>query len=418
PGQSDSYLLFLNTVMEQDLVRPGGMLSMVLPDPMLVRENAAQVRRKLAQEWSIESIVHIFGAFPNATVANIVPVVRNSPPLSESFPVARLERVADRQSFILDPCGFVRKIARPLRRQTILSQEGCEFLYLLEDGPFTEVIKRIHGSDMALTNYVFPYAPLGKLNVAAIYRGEEVGKSAITSRKGEFRMLLGGESVQPYEILWEGRRIKKELVRKPLVRYRRTKILIQKSAAHVIAALDEVRGRHLGYIFPQSVYAVELRPDGISHFYLLCILNSRVINEYVRRTVTGYKMVHPQLEIEDIRRLPIRRVSFTTPARIRKREVACGIAVFEDECLRSAENMHFPELANFVGQCLSTNPEMSDVVHDILVYLGWLATHLARASRRLPDVALTHRLDCVRAAIEAVVWRLYSTDPAQMALAF
>jgi len=58
------------------------------------------------------------------------------------------------------------------------------------------------------------------------------------------------------------------------------------------------------------------------------------------------------------------------------------------------------------------------VVHDILVRLGRLAVDLTRISRTAPDALVTHRLECVRAAIEAVVRKLYSTDPAQMALAF
>jgi hypothetical protein len=60
---------------------------------------------------------------------------------------------------------------------------------------------------------------------------------------------------------------------------------------------------------------------------------------------------------------------------------------------------------------------MSDVVHDLLVHLGRLAVDLSRRSRKSPDAAVTHNLECVRAAIEALVWRLYSTEPAQMALA-
>ncbi len=89
-GQSDSYLLFLSEIMESNLVKPGGLLSMVLPDPMLVRENAAAVRRKIATEWSIVSLLHISEAFPDALVANVVPILRNAPPTD------RLPRIPNR----------------------------------------------------------------------------------------------------------------------------------------------------------------------------------------------------------------------------------------------------------------------------------------------------------------------------------
>ena len=456
-GQSDSYLLFLSAAIERGLVREGGALAMVLPDPMLARENAAAIRCKLMSDWTVVSLLHIFGAFPGTEVANIVPIFRNAPPVDDTFPTARIECASDRSAFILSlskdtlslsegalrPVEIVEKLSHPVRRKTILAQRRCEFLYLLEGGSFTEIVRRIHGPDLALSVYQPPFAPLRDLNIGAIYRGEEVGKAAISGgalrqaqdevveaqdEVGQARdeaqaqdaglpILLGGQSIAPYGIFWEGCRIALSRVRKDLERYRRTKILIQKSSAHVIAGLDQVRGKHTGYVFPQSVYAVELRPDGIDPLYLLCILNSQVINEYVRRTVTAYKMVQPQLELEDIRALPIRRIQFTTPHGRRRTEAARGIRLFTDECLRSAENMHFPELTNFATRCLTGNPEESDVVHDMLVNLGRLAVDLTRKNRKLPSADVTHRLECVRAAIEALVWGLYSSEPAQLSLA-
>ncbi len=115
--------------------------------------------------------------------------------------------------------------------------------------------------------------------------------------------------------------------------------------------------------------------------YLLCLLNSRVLNEYIRRTVTGYKLLQPQLELEDIRALPIRRIGFTTHISEREAETARGIGVFESESLHSAD---FAELANFAVACLTGIPERSDVVHDVLVHLG-RETGLADA--REPKVA-------------------------------
>lgn len=408
-GQSDSYLLFLQMAIERELVKPGGALAMVLPDPMLVRANAAQIRCKLASEWTIESILHIYRAFPGATVANIVPVLRNSEPTRDSVPVTRIERVGDRRAFVLQPIETASKLAHHMSRQTALAQERCEFLYLLEREPGADIIRRIHGPEMRLTNYQPPFMPLKDLNISAIYRGEEIGKSAITSDSGDMPMLLGGQSVQPYEITWEGRKIDRARIRKPIDRYERTKILVQKSSPRVIAALDESRGWHKGYVFPQSVYAIELAPDGIHPLYLLCLLNSRVINDYIWRTVTAYKMVQPQLEIEDIRALPIRSIEFTTPAVRRKAGATWGIQVFDDECRFGVRGFSpaFSDLADFVVKCLVSEPERSDIVHDVLVHLGRLAVDLTRKSRRHPDTAVTHDLDCALSAIETVVRLLY-----------
>lgn len=205
-------------------------------------------------------------------------------------------------------------------------------------------------------------------------------------------------------------------VRKPLERYGRTKVLIQKSSPHIIAALDEVGDDHPGYIFPQSVYAVELKKPGMSEFYLLCLLNSEMMDEYIRRTVTGYKLLQPQLEIEDIRALPIRRISFTTPEFQREVDTNRCIVLFEEESHRASDAASFPELSNTITQLLMGTPEKSDVVHDLLVYLGRRMVDLTRSARFSPGSENTRQLETTRAAIETIVWRLYSSQPAQMEL--
>lgn len=415
-GQSDSYLMFLATIMDMRLVRPGGILSMVLPDPMLVRENAASIRRGLLTEWTILSVLHISGVFADAGVANIVPICRNTPGPAPTFGVSRIERAADRRSFALRPLATARSLERIVRTETMLSQDRCEFLYLLEDGDFGEIIRRIHGDSLSLSSCKPPFAPLRDLNVKVIYRGEEIGKAAINQGGGDLPILLGGQSVQPYEVVWEGRKTNRSEVRKPIERYASTKILIQKSSAHLIAALDRVSRRHPGYVFPQSVYAVELRPLGMHELYLLCVMNSEVMNEYVRRTVTGYKFLQPQLEIEDIRALPIRRISFITHSAEREAGLSRAVGIFEDESLKTKGTSPFSELADFVVKCLTGNPEKSDVVHDLLVHLGRLMVDLTKSSRKSPDADTTRRLISTRRAIETVVWRLYSSRPAQMSL--
>jgi hypothetical protein len=415
-GQSDSYLLFLSAIIDKGLVRDGGTLSMVLPDPVLVRGNAAAIRRKLVTDWTLVSLLHILGSFPEANVANVVPVLRKCRAVDAAFCATRIERAADQRSFAMRPVQTVASLCKPVRIEAVLAQERCELLYLLEDGPFGDVARRIHGPDIALSHYEPPFAPLRSLNVRAIYRGEEVGKSAIVPDVEGLPMLLGGQSVHPYEITWEGRRIPESRVEKPRERYARTKILIQKSSPRIIAALDRATSRHPGYVFPQSVYAVELREPGMDEYYLLCLLNSEVLREYIWRTVTAYKMVQPQLEIEDIKALPIRTVEFTTPHGQRRELAAKGLAIFERECGRAAEAVRFPELDNFVAECLARSPERSDVAHDILSQLARMIVDLTARGRKNPDPQTIRTLEAARAAVETIVWRLYSSQPLQMSL--
>ena len=417
-GQSDAYLLFLESMLNDSFVRPGGYLSMVLPDPLLVRENAADVRRKLVTDWTVVSLLHLSGLFADANVANAVPICRNVKHNSSRFFASRIDRSADKRSFISRPRKTAMELAHTVRQDVISAQERSEFLYLVEQGSFSAILRRIHGDNICLSEYHPPFVPLKSLNIREIYRGEEIGKSAIQGDSGDFPMLMGGQSIRQYEITWEGRRIAASDLRKPRDRYARNKIVIQKSSAHLIAAYDVVTADHPGYVFPQSVYAVELGKPGMNDLYLLCLLNSQVLGEYIHRTVTGYKLLQPQLELEDIRALPIRRIQFITKPEKREFELKRGIRIFEEESLCAGVESAFPRLSNFVMECLTANPEESDVVHDLLVYLGGTMVKLIREGRSEPDPENTQRLQSVRAAIETTVWRLYSSEPAQMELPF
>ena len=58
-GQADSYLLFLNLALQ--VVRPGGWIGLVLPDPLLARANAARERARLLEETTILPSLAFFG---------------------------------------------------------------------------------------------------------------------------------------------------------------------------------------------------------------------------------------------------------------------------------------------------------------------------------------------------------------------
>ena len=391
-GQSDYYLLFLESVIGNKLVCEGGVLAMVLPDPFLVRANAAEVRRKLLKEWTVEKIVHISGAFPGAQVANVVPICINRRPQDGSISAVRLDRASLRRRFQLDPAGTVSKMGGQISPAFALVQPKAEVLYLVQN-EWKEIFARIHGADMSIGAIRPPFVFLKDIGVEAVFRGEEIGKSAIRSSEGDRPILLGGESVHRYSIRYEGRRVQLNRIEKPIHWYSAPKIVLQKSSAKINAALDDV-----GYIVPQSVYCVKLKPDGLHPLYLLALLNSRFLNDYTFRAFTGYKMVQPQIELEDLRGMPIRMLAFTLDAREREALAAEGRKVFEQECERAEEG--FPSLSALVKEWLASN--CGDAVHDLLVFLAGHAVKL-RSSENADGI----RIRLVDNAIDSVVYRLY-----------
>lgn len=388
-GQSDYYLMFLESVIENRLVRPGGTLAMVLPDPFLVRGNAAHVRRELLGKWTVESVVHIKGAFPSVNVANVILDCTNKPSASGHFPVVRLDKSRLRRQFELRPGTAVARLSKPVSPAFALVQPRAEVLYLVDDDRWRRVFSMIHGPEMSLSKIMQPFAFLKDLGVEATFRGEEIGKKVILASDGGLPILLGGQSLEPYRITWEGRRISRKSVTKPIKWYEGEKILLQKSSARLIAAFDGS-----GHIIPQSIYGIKLKPGNYHPLYLLALLNSAFLNEYIFRAFTGYKLVQPQIELEDVRRLPIRLIRFDMCLADRTKLADEGQDVFDSELLNSAGD--FPLLGELVREWMDRGNEAA--VHDLLVHLAGL---IIKAESGEP---LVRR---IRSAIDAVVDNLY-----------
>ena len=78
-GQIDSYLLFLEMALR--IVRPGGWLGIVLPDPVLARANASHERTRLLETVTIHHLWHLANVF-NAQVGAVVLVAQKCSPTS------------------------------------------------------------------------------------------------------------------------------------------------------------------------------------------------------------------------------------------------------------------------------------------------------------------------------------------------
>jgi len=113
---------------------------------------------------------------------------------------------------------------------------------------------------------------------------------------------------------------------------------------------------------PSVLNACFLRTQ-YSHLYCLALINSSLLSEYFYRTSPkSDKGLFPKVLVEDIRKLPIRRIAFSTPAA--RRESLAQDA----QALVAAGNES--ALLGFVASRLSAQPEESDVVHDLLASLA------------------------------------------------
>jgi SAM-dependent methyltransferase len=315
-GQADSYLLFLSLALQ--VVRPGGWIGLVLPDPLLVRANAARERTCLLEATTLHHLWHLSDVFAADVGAVIIIAQKCSPQ-----PLHQVSWVRERwQSASFDSQQQVQ--------QALFSRQPCaEFRYLLNQGhgPALERLQRCL-AETPENNRRF--APLGEF--VSISRGEEIGRESpliqnMASSQNEqqqnpaacdlsayYPLLRGGVDIHPYSHPVTNWQIAREAVRKPMERYLSPKLLVVKSTDRLHAALDLQ-----GHITLQTLYLLHLRDEcqGLDQLYFfLALLNSRLLREYFFVLHTAYKWVQPQIEQHVLARLPVPIVKIEYQQRI------------------------------------------------------------------------------------------------------
>ena len=192
-GQADSYLLFLNLAFS--IVRPGGWIGLVLPDPLLARTNAVQERRRLLEEFTLHHLWHLSAVFA-AHVGAVVLIAQKCPPQQGHQVSWVRERWRDESlkstgnvTTVDNHCYIVRQSqAKTIPQQLFLRQPSAELRYLLAEVQGT-TIERL-GAHLAETSASHPwFAPLSKF--LSIHRGEELGRDS--------SLLSRGDSCSPFK---------------------------------------------------------------------------------------------------------------------------------------------------------------------------------------------------------------------------
>ena len=308
-GQRDTYLLFVDLACR--MVKVGGMIGLVLPDPFLARANAEQARALLLRDFTLRRLLHIERVF-HAYVGTVVLVARRaSPPPGQCVGWARLRvsrwhaSTAGKAIAASARGGAMRHGTVP---QTVLSRQPLSALRYLLDEHAMALIERISaGQGMP---------PMRLCAVAHIGRGEELAKCSprLMRQPGPnmLPVLLGGCEIRPFAVRFHGYYLPAAYVRKPRWLYQAPKILVVKSTDRLTAALDTT-----GYVTLQTLYLVHAGHDIIDLPVLLALLNSRLLRVYLLLTSTRYKLVQPQIEQHVLGDLPLPALSARDAAALR-----------------------------------------------------------------------------------------------------
>jgi SAM-dependent methyltransferase len=363
-GQVDSYLLFLELALR--VVRPDGWICLVLPDPVLARINAAQQRQCLLADTTVHHLWHFSGVF-QAQVGAVVIVAQKHPP-SQSHSVSWI-RSKWRQAPIPVTTQLSQVPQHLLRSQPhaelryLLSGKHDTLVARLHTSVCTT--STAESSQFVPLEHIVSIArgeELGK-------KTELLSKTPPTDGSVWHPVLLGGVDVQAYNTPCAHYWLAQDAIAKPLERYLAPKILVVKSTAYLQATLDlqahvalqtlyllnlrltehsdhrggwragegehgdrkggwhvgegehgdhrggwhagegehgDSKGSPLLYTQEQDGYSSSDREGWLCQLYfLLAMLNSRLLREYVYVLHTAYKWVQPQIEQRVLACLPI-----------------------------------------------------------------------------------------------------------------
>ena len=349
-GQADSYLLFLNLALQ--VVRPGGWIGLVLPDPVLARTNAAKERQRLLEGTTVHHLWHLSGVF-SAYVGAVVIIAQKHPPShlhQISWVRKKWIRDGGAQSIVptsgsedLQILATAAPRAHFIAQAALLRQPGSELRYLLSEVRGT-LIERLHTS---LSSPTAPHASrhfirLGDL--VSIRRGEELGKESPLLAETRpvdgqdwYPVLRGGVDVRPYERPMGQRWIAHNHVSKSLDRYLAPKLLVVKSTGSLQATLDLQ-----GHVVLQTLYLLNLWTSGSEDdlYFLLALLNSRLLREYMYTLHTAYKWVQPQIEQHVLVHLPVPTIDIAEKKQIIEQAKLLNQACSEQPFVVEFERQH------------------------------------------------------------------------------
>ncbi|OLB65914.1 MAG: hypothetical protein AUH94_00095 [Ktedonobacter sp. 13_2_20CM_2_54_8] len=318
-GQADSYLLFLNLGLQ--IVRSGGWLGLVLPDPLLARTNAASERTRLLKEFTIHHLWHLSDVF-TAQVGAVVIIAQKSPPRSQHQVAWKREK----WKHITAAASNAQPIpltspASNVSQSLLLHQPCAELRYLLSN-EHGSILERLQSYLASTPTSSSALAPLNEF--VSISRGEEFGRKSSyliqqetsnslnvepswspsdTTLLPYFPLLRGGKDIRPFRPPHSCWWIAREAIAKPLERYLSPKLLVVKSTDRLQAVLDIQ-----GHVALQTLYLLHLRKQDApvdDLYFFLALLNSRLLQRYVYVLYTAYKWVQPQIEQHVLAQLPV-----------------------------------------------------------------------------------------------------------------
>jgi len=381
------YALFMEACIRR--CRIGGYASLIVPDSFLSGKYFSKVRGFLLRESELQRLI-VFDrdfwesgdvGFPTIFVAR----KRSVRPERDAHARFLYARVSDPEDLYGADIAYVAQ-----DQGAQLHNPGMR-LYLLSPSS-QQVVDRMRHRVVRLGQLLEMHHGIrSKVGRDAIIAHERLGhewKKAVVSSSevGRYSLLPEGHFIWINPDLlfsggWDSRHIEQP------------KLLVRRTGDAIVSAVD-VRGY---YHTNALIYGIPTGQDRSWDLFALCsILNSRLLNFYYQSTTMKQGRTFPQVEIDTLSHLPIRRIEFSTAAGPRNRRVQRAQRLDSQDDERA--------VLGVIEDALATEPEETDIAHDLLAYLALQMTDVTSEERAEATAFLDWLTGYTRLPIDQ--WRL------------
>jgi len=366
------------------ILRSQGRFSLLFPSHLLSGEYFTPTRHFMVNEWRIHEILD-FGERFFREVANPICLVRATKGVFEPVPAILVAEIEDEarleesqrhklpidivcDDYIVNSSGEQSKVARFFVSPHVIALKGRTKGHPM----LNDVAVVCDGIQTAnLLNELFIQMPENQEHYSrALRRGE-----SIPCRYG----------LAEWEGWWV---LKPEFTRhlkRPGFNYdspRRMqcfssdrKIILRQTEPTIVATIDDAK-----FLFPNSIFQITATHKQLSLDFLLSLLNSKFMRSFYEMLARVSGTTKPQVYLNLLKAMPIRRINFTTPEKERRQLLEQGKELYQ-ECLQSQD---WDKILAFVAERLpqkadgtpDVEHEQSDVVHDLLAFLAEEMTRL------------------------------------------
>lgn len=289
-GKFDLYIYF--TERGISLLKENGCLSYIIPNTVLVNENATELRKYLLNKTLIEKIKLFNGrVFKNAQVESVILVLsKNSIVETHEAHVIEVDNI---EKYEL----YQSKLVDNTRSRFNLETKESE----------TELISKLYRQSFLLKD------------ISDICIGIQLGGSSGTKLKEDFlsteplddtyKKVLDGKEINNYLTKWKGNYVKygNWLHRKRNEKYFiNSKILVRQIGAVPVATLDEEMFYTLNTLYNLLIVDASYSPK-----FILAIINSKLGNWFWKKENSDYKSLFPKIKKEQLEKIIIPLIDFS-----------------------------------------------------------------------------------------------------------